>query len=450
MSDSMLPRVVIRKGGNGSSIQVNFRISSVSLQSPQLQRKILELADDWTSFAIATLQFVPSMANAGFFYLDMHVAEEMFLFLKGASISQEETLDPETGEQIYSYIIHEDDLNHVAKNMETTSQMIRAARAVNRSAIGLLMAEFDYFMLRFLEICSEIKPEKFFNSTDKFTIGEISSCGSIEDFVRTQKQKTIAEKLRESHAKVIEWVFSEFELEAKGTFKSTETFRTFVETCQRRHILMHNGGLINDLYLKNCKEAGIKEDDLGRHGDLVEVDQKYIKRATARVYLTGYFMTHMIFQKSFPDSRQDAYKNLLSSSHSFLESGFTKMAWRVCEFAEFSKEKFSNELKLKFAVNKALCWLFDTSLSVDEQNFKAGAVLDQYDWSLTTPIFELALACIRRDFTNILVLAKSAADYGLPYTDAKTWVVFREAREIDGFLSFFPRAPLQIAGPTAT
>lgn len=447
--DVLLPRVIIRKGKNSASIKVNFQKEIIDFHSDdQNAQRLLELADDWTSFGVATLQFVPSMSSAGFMFLDFRVEEELFIFLKKMSISKEESEDPDSGDAIYSFIIHEDDLNHVCKKMETTTQMIRAASAVNRSAIGLLMAEFDYFMVRLLEICSEIQPKSFYNDSDKFTLGEINSFGGIDTFIKSRIQKTIQDKGREGHVSVIDWIFSEFNLSQTQDFKSTDTFKKFAEACQRRHILMHNGGIINELYLQNCSRVGIDESELGKIGDLVEIDQRYIKSATARVYETGFYIIHILFQKTFSKSCVAAYINLLTTSHSFLEGGFTKMARRVCDFAEKSEKKFTNELRLKFGINRALSYLFDPSLTEEQQNLEARKILQKYDWSVTTPLFKLALTCVNRDFSDLIETAKAAAADGLNYTEARTWVVFREAREIDGFLACFPRSPLQIAGPS--
>ena len=80
----------------------------------------------------------------------------------------------------------------------------------------------------------------------------------------------------------------------------------------------------------------------------------------------------------------------------------------------------------------------------EEQLAAAQVELEKYDWSVKTPIFDLALACINRDFDNILELGKLAYKAGLTYSDAKTFMVFKEAREIDGFLNCFPKNPLMI------
>ena len=76
----------------------------------------------------------------------------------------------------------------------------------------------------------------------------------------------------------------------------------------------------------------------------------------------------------------------------------------------------------------------------------AKKILDSYDWSglRRDPIFNLVLACIKREWSNLPKLATAAKMAGLTYENARTWAVFKEARKKDGFLDHFPRSPLKI------
>jgi hypothetical protein len=330
--------------------------------------------------------------------------------------------------------------------MNTTSQMLRAARNVQRSSLTSLVSEFDHFMGRFLKICSRVKPDSFFDPSETITIGELSELGSVDDVIQSRVNKTIEDKLRGSHSNCIEWVFKKFSLEDNvGAFKKQETYKEFLEVCQRRHIMAHNGGVANEEYVNKCRSAGLKPEQHLAVNDQAVISARYLKRATARVYLNGFYMAQIFLQRSFPDAQKAAYSNLLSTSHDFLERDFTKMAMRVCDFAEHSKNNFEHELSLKFAVNKALSKLHDDSLNETEQVEHATKIVESYDWSVTTPVFDLALCCLKRDFANLTTLATLASAAGLSYSDARTFVIFKEAREIDGFLECFLRAPLLIA-----
>lgn len=261
---------------------------------------------------------------------------------------------------------------------------------------------------------------------------------------------TINQRLRESHSDTVGWIISTLGLSNDvSKHKEDAIFKEFVEVCQRRHVLTHNGGIINQVYLDKCREVGLDLGKLPKLGERAEISRKYYKRAVARVYLTGFYLLHLFIQRALPQFKRRSYLNLLSTSHSFLELDLTKMARRVVEFAEVSSKAFDHDLRLKFGINRALCALLDPELDEDSQLAAAKLELAKYDWSVKDPIFALALACVRREYEDLIDLAKRAYQAGLDYSSARTFVVFRNARKVPGFLECFPRSLLRLTPPEA-
>ena len=74
--DQFLPRVMIRKGRANGSINVNFRARISGLdENETIIRKLIDLADDWTAYSIASLEFVPQMSQVGFAFVDLAIDE---------------------------------------------------------------------------------------------------------------------------------------------------------------------------------------------------------------------------------------------------------------------------------------------------------------------------------------------------------------------------------------
>ncbi|MFT8944894.1 MAG: hypothetical protein ABF931_11975, partial [Acetobacter pasteurianus] len=96
-------------------------------------------------------------------------------------------------------------------------------------------------------------------------------------------------------------------------------------------------------------------------------------------------------------------------------------------------------------INRALSYLFDPNKDKDTQTQESKKVLSQYDLSVTDPLIDLALACAKREFSDIISLAKKAHIYGVEYSTITTFVVFTEARAIPGFMDCFPKPLLRIA-----
>lgn len=186
MSESAaVPRILIRKSKGSSSLQINFEFSrkGASENEETVVDRLIKLADDWTSFCISGMQYTPTMTQAGYFWLEHTVDEEIITFLNEVSISKEVN-NADDDSISYSYILHEEDLSQVANKLATTTQMMRAADAVKRSTLGSLVAEFDFFILRFLEICSEVIPEKFYDEGKTFSIRDYRSKGGLDGLVK--------------------------------------------------------------------------------------------------------------------------------------------------------------------------------------------------------------------------------------------------------------------------
>jgi hypothetical protein len=241
------PRVIITKGQEEGGIWVNFKpssgLSAAGDEKTEVLNQILQLADDWTSYCISSLEFLPSMSHFGFFMVEQSIDEDTFLFLKDISISNEEMFDEEQKRTTFSFIFHEEDLREVAAKLATTTQMMRAAHAMKRSVLGSLIAELDFFMSRFLALAAKLEPERFYDVNESVPLGKIVSAGSVNDYIESRIKSAVRDKLRDSHVDQIDWVVTTFGLAQDiSKYRKSKIFREFVEVCQRRHVLTHNGG----------------------------------------------------------------------------------------------------------------------------------------------------------------------------------------------------------------
>ncbi|WP_141104874.1 hypothetical protein [Thioclava sp. IC9] len=445
-----LPRVVIESRGGTGSLRVNFKLVGADRDDlTKGAKSILEVFEDWTAYCIASIQHMPGMSSVGYYFADRKIKDEVIEFLKESAIArEEEVVQGEDGEEDFerhSFVIHDDDITAVAQKLSTTSQMLKAARSIQRANLSALIAEFDFLMLRLLTSVCQDFPEYLISDEETISVGLLRSGKSFEDWQAEQIERKISRKLRESHQDLIDWILTDVaKLKDSSKVHSSHFYRDFLEVCQRRHLFIHNGGIVNEDYLEKCKGAGFKIEQLPKIGTALSIDPEYLRSSAARVYLVGAFIIHLVFQSIYSEKRQFSFRALLSASHEFLLSDLTKMAERIIDFAEFNSTKFDHDLRLKFGINRALARLYEPNTDKDTQNKNARQVLDKYDWSVVDPILKLALACVRRDFSDLTKLAEEAHKAGLEFQDANSFCVFREAREIEGFMDCFPRSALLI------
>lgn len=293
-------------------------------------------------------------------------------------------------------------------------------------------------VLRCLRAVGRDFPNLFIPGEKTISYGELKSKNGYEEWERDEVNSVIEGWLRGDHASLIEKVAIEIcNTQDISIIKKDQFYIEFIEVCQRRHLMIHNGGEVNDIYINKCLSAGVSKDKISPKGSRLDADNRYIKHSAACVYLVGLYIISMVAMKKYPEHKKIVFRILLSASHSFLEKKLTKMANSVIKFAEVNSRDFSNEQKLKFAINKALCKLLDEDLDYDTQTKEAKNIIINYDWSVSNPILELARSCVERDFEKLEQLAISAKKFGLDYKTVKTYVVFKEAVENHQILDIF-------------
>lgn len=442
-----LPRVKIIKSDTHGAIEVNFKEAYYNKSDiSDTTLKILELTDDWTSQCLGTMRFAHEMAATGHFIAERVIDNNTIKFLTDTCISHEEVRTSPT-ETTYSFIFHNDDIPKVQRGLSNVFRMMDTAKSIQKSNLSSLVANFDTFIAKFIKILVSQAPEKVVDLQESVKIEEVVRLGGIENVLQSRASKVIDQKLRGSHFELISWILETFNIvKNPSRVLDDKIFKGFIEVCQRRHLIIHNGGLVNENYVQNCEKAKTPRERTLEINTEADVSEKYLKGAAARTYLTGFYIAHLYLQNCERGSPQNSYTSMLTAAHDFLLDGRTKMCRRICEFAMESRKKMSNDMVLRFAINQALSYLYDPALTKEEQNSQARSVLKSYDWSVITPDFELALAAVRREEHQAIKLARKAHESGrIGYAEATTWCVFKEFRKIPGFLECFPRAPLMLA-----
>lgn len=447
MSDNQVFRLKIIDSDETKSwsFNYNFETTTNSQQIESFAQDLLKLSADWLDYCLTTLKLSPRLAFAGNAMVNQIIKKRLTPELQDISVSHEISDRTENGQTIYSYIFDRQDIPLVTNKLKDIFRMERASEALSRSQLSSIISEFEFFVLRLMKLTSKYEPSQFLNNDDTIKLGELIGKNSIEIVISERIEKKLKDEMRGSHDSIIRWVASTMDMGDLSTVLKSKFYIDFMEACQRRHILAHNGGVVNETYIEKCLSFGVDAKTLPKLGESIRIDPSYLKRISGRCFLLGLFLLHIKVQKLGENERLASLENLLGVSHDFLLARQTKMCIRVLDFAEQQKKTIPTNFKLFFGINRALAELYDPNKGRDQQLQSAKNILEKYDWSVTTPTLDLALACVNRDFENILELARKANLAGLDYVSASTFVVFTEARKVDGFMDCFPRKPLEIS-----
>lgn len=387
----------------------------------------------WVTVSVAFFENIPKLVDQNFTSAQEEVLDRVRLIAEQRSTDKEVIKDKDTA--IENYTLSLDELSMVSKALGRSTQAIRAVNMMNRSTLSALVSEYEGFLANAMRVAGEIQPSAFVSNADTISLGELEKFASLEEVKKEVVSSKIDDLLHSnSHVQVLRLLGEKFGLNLTSADK---LLAEFTEICQRRHLLTHAGGVVNRRYLRICEEGGCDLAKLPKLGEKVEIDRKYIRRATARVFQIGYFSIHMLWQKLIPTDHERSCGAILAASHDFLENDLTKMTRRLVDFVLESKRLPSEKHQAYLTINKALSFLFDPNLEDDEKVRGVDETLRKRDWTVISPTLKLALACVRQEYDNIEALAEAASRDGIGYTEANTWAVFREVRERPDFISKF-------------
>ncbi len=412
----------------------NEKFTKKTIEDDQAAYEFSLLGSEWASTAIGFLEIVPEFTIRNFELAEEQLADTVIKYVDKVANEKEETTSDE-GTTLREYSVDLKHLAVIAKFLGRSSQNLKAVQTMSRAALGALVSEYEAFLTGMIRVLAHHNPAILISEDEAVSVKKIQEYGSFDDLMDDLIDEKISDLLQgKSHYQVLKWLEGKFDVNITS---NPEMISDFVEICQRRHIIAHAGGIVNRKYINICTEHGLTLGSLPKINSKINVSRRYLRKSTATIFQMGFFILHMIWQKVVPSHKTVSHGNILQVSHDFLENDLTKMCRRVCDFVLSSTSKLEGRTKAYLVINLAQSHLFEKDIEEEHRTRRIEAALRKHDWSMTSPIVDLALCCLRRDFNELDRLTEKAVDDGLTFTDARTWSVFREVRENSHFRKHF-------------
>jgi len=168
------------------------------------------------------------------------------------------------------------------------------------NTLVMLVTRFEEYISNFLRYIYNKYPQKYLD-TQSIVFSEISNIG-IDEIRNKIISREVDKKMRESYK---EWfaIFKEHKMVFELCDKELENLNE-IYAC--RNIIVHNAGIINDIYIKSIPDTNYKI------GEMVKVDDKYIKDAfeTIKTIIFYVFIEGIKLNKKESDLYFDEIFNL--------------------------------------------------------------------------------------------------------------------------------------------
>lgn len=330
---------------------------------------------------------------------------------------------------------HFDVMSRFDLNFESSARFSRQFPGMLLSA---LIAQYDAFLATLVEAICYAKPEILTGSERHVGLAELSSFSTLDDARRYIVEQESEHIMRDSHEAQLQW----FERKCNVNVKNhVDRYKTFLEICERRNLIVHTDGRVSSTYLSNCARLGIETGDLST-GAILRVTPSYYRSAVSVVFEIGFKLAMTCWEKYAPEGRADAESALIEASFEFIKLEKYKLAARILEyFVKYKKDWAEERSRLICIVNYA------NAVKLAGDKDKALEILSDLDWSAVSREFRICVAAVRDDAAECaLHMSALGKDEQMTRNAYMSWPVFKGVRDapefIDTYNAIYGKAPV--------
>jgi hypothetical protein len=298
-----------------------------------------------------------------------------------------------------------------------------------QNALISLVSAVEWFLSQLLHQYFEMHPEAAGIRDRSLTLSELQSIGTIDEAKSYLIDLRIEEVLRGSFSDWVNFLKTQLKL-SMGYLSDDENY--LIEICQRRNLLVHNGGIVNKIYLAKVSDSMRQKLEIGKP---ISVSQEYLDESITRFERFFFLACLELWKKLLPHDGERArilndltYKNLCNER------------WKIAESLSYFLMQDKQLPEIDRLVGQINYWQ-----SLKWQNIFEGIRKDveTADFSAKDERFLLAKAALLDDeklFFELLPVALKTDK--LNENDLRSWPLFQKIRKGDAFKRLYEPARL--------
>ncbi|WP_145914897.1 hypothetical protein KV708_08430 [Comamonas thiooxydans] len=337
----------------------------------------------------------------------------------------------------------EDEPEIVARLFELTVKMSEYSHLDQRAVIfeslyTQLFSKFDAFTGDLIKAIYKKNPELFLSNDGSVSISTIKKFTSIEDLLDNELLQEVENFRRKSYSDQ----FTSLEKKFDVKLIDFEEWPQFIEASQRRNLIIHNNGIVNQQYLQVCKNS-YKNKEKSKHLDSLEINTKLevgpkeFRSTLILIKKVAFMLTHTLWRKLFPKETIAAH----DACNDLIFDYLCRKLWHIAaEFGSFAISRNMtqgiDETNLKFrTVNLAIAYKFS------KQNDKCEALINSIDWKTSNRDFRLAAALLKDEKSIVIDLMEKIGPQGDYISEIayRSWPLFHEMKNDSDFTKTFEK-----------
>lgn len=280
-----------------------------------------------------------------------------------------------------------------------------------------LVSSVEWFLAQLIHKHYKENPGIVGSKEKQFSLEELASFETVDDARNYLIEKTVESVLRGSIQDWIEFLSSKLKL-SMGYLNEHKD--CLIEVTQRRNLLVHNGGVVNRIYLSNLPSS---YKDIPKIGDNIHISSEYLNNAIS-TFERCFLLIAAELWKKVGANNEDRGKLLINLSYEHLVSERYEVAESVSFFAANDKSLQESD-RLYAKINYWIAKKYGGDFESIKQE-----IIDE-DFSAKSRLFLLAKKVLLSDFEGASSDIKYLLDHDENFTleEVKLWPLFKEFRE---------------------
>jgi hypothetical protein len=274
------------------------------------------------------------------------------------------------------------------------------------------------------------KPEALAGLGKKIDYADLLKHSTMEEVVSGLMERELFALSSDSHYDQLKFLNEKLKL---GIDDSFDEWTQLAEICARRNLYVHNGGKVNDSYLRNASEFLRETGVSPTRGTYLRSSDEYLESSFGCVLDAGLQAGAAAIRRLFPDHRSVADSVLIDVGFDYLVEEEWALAERIFRYGWRTPAKW-----LGSDENGKIC-LINHCIALKHLGRTADvrSALGAVDWSSVSRKFVLAREVLLDDVAAAGRTMAQTNDSDLTEYQLRTWPLFREFRPTPEFKAAF-------------
>jgi hypothetical protein len=313
--------------------------------------------------------------------------------------------------------------NRVDESLQGLSKVTSAKELISRSFVVTLVSQFDAYFANLVRALYQIRPDilNLYAKTISYSeLVELGDAGAVEHRLIDGEIESL---LRSSHNDQFKWLETKFEIRLR---EADATWEKFIELTERRNLFVHANARVTSQYLRVCKNNKVSLPETCCLGARLPAPKEYIEASYSLLAEIGVKLGIILWKKAAPQEQSQADAHLSAVTLNLIKSEKYALAKTILESFLFSipAGNRTESISRTMVINLAQC------LKRLGQEQDCRDLVKRFDWSATSPLYNLCIAVPNDDFAASKKLMRIALHAeAINKRDVETWPLFREFRK---------------------